>query len=170
MPLKYCTWQQKFREFREWQRLVSSLILGIFIGTKLRWHRASVVLKRWDKFVLVDVRVSRLFPLQKGDLSPSLATKGPCNWWSNICILLIRLFWMKRDDNAILQDYFHIAASIWQVIQVLDPSVGKIASWNGLIACLCPSLPSCVLGRVEIIEILPSSLKMFGESLAKVLS
>ena len=30
---------------------------------------------------------------------------------------------MKRDDNAILQHYYHIATSIWQVIQVLEPSV-----------------------------------------------
>lgn len=36
-------------------RLVSSLILGIVIGTKLWRHHASVVLKRWDTFVLVDV-------------------------------------------------------------------------------------------------------------------
>lgn len=48
--LLLCLWNITYdREYLENfmnGRLVSSLILGIFIGTKLRWHHASVALKK----------------------------------------------------------------------------------------------------------------------------
>lgn len=52
----------------------------------------------------------------------------------------------------------------------LQCDLGQSASWNGQIACLCLSLRSCVLRRVEMTEILPSSLKIVGQPLGNVLN